>query len=160
MVRSSVSILGMVALLMGISAGSALAQNQPPAPVTLADVVAEIRELRAAIEESGKQQLLASVLATQQSRIQPLNAQLYETRKEIEAAGKTARLTGTAVRDLHADASERGREMLARAKAALQEASDHESALRRREAEIRQELSIEEGKFSDLMAQFFRTIRR
>jgi hypothetical protein len=159
--RSGIVVFVIVALaLVGYLSRPTQAQSQVPGQVTLADVVAEIRQLRAVTEENGKQQVLASMLLAQQGRIQPISNRLFETRKDIEETDRSLLTATTSLRALQATSGPLTEERTAIARHVFEEARDKMAALRSRESDLASELGREEAAWADLMAQLQRSIRR
>lgn len=162
--RSRISILAALAFVTvaaWATFGGVAAQTQQPSGGSLAEVAAEIRLLREAIEANGRTQALAAYATLQQSRIQPLTAELLATRKELDEAARTLRAlqqdlaSAPPIGDTTAD-----RTIQAMRTAGLRTAESKEAVLRARESDLSSRLQHEEFVWSQLMTQLQQAIRR
>jgi hypothetical protein len=149
--------LGAIALW---SWGTVTAQSQQPASGGC-DVAAELRLLREIVEANGKTQALSSYAALQQSRIQPLTAELLATRKQLDEATLTLRSVRAHLQDFQptgnssADVAIRTTQV-----EAVKNAETREAMLRAREGELSTKLQNEEAIWQQLMAQLQQVIKR
>ena len=159
------SVVAVAAVLLGSGFGL-FAQAQTPSGGSLAEVAAEIRLLRTALEENGNKQTLASMLSAQQARLQPHVSQLAEVRKQLDEAMNATRTLNTSLLSFQAEppgsaaqASARTG-MLKQMQASLQAAQIRESELRGREVEAAQAMQREEAVWLDLMNRLQQSIKR
>ena len=164
------------ALCCALTAGVVLrAQVQPapaPAPSSFADLIAEVRQLRATVEDSNRRQshiqMLSVYLAAQQSRLVETANRLEATRRQLsDAAQRTAE--GERVVKMFAGDQDQATpspfpsEAGALAdifKPQLDAAKAREHHLRAREAEMVQALQIEEARWTDLMARLEQSVKQ
>jgi DNA repair exonuclease SbcCD ATPase subunit len=144
---------------------------QDMTPASMSALIGEVRQLRVAIEESGKRQsetqALAVYLSAQQSRLVQISQQLEATRAQLtETSGQLQQFKGL-LTSMQADTtsinpSERqeAEGFLKMFKPQLDQAALKEQQLRAREAELAQSLVTEQGRWSDLISRLEQMIKR
>jgi len=147
------------------------AQNQTP-DGTLGALIAEVRQLRLAVEESGRTQsqiqMLSVQLSAEQSRIVQLAARLDATRRDLTEASAHAKEAASLVARAQAEAADAADPderagsggMLQIFKQQADVATGREQQLRAREAELLQAVQFEEGRWNDLIAKLADSVKR
>ena len=166
-------LAGLVALVLVSGPVSALAQGQAqPAPDSLSTLVAEVRQLRLAIEESNREQsrvqYLAVYLSAQQSRLMQLNTRLDAVRTELSGAQAQSQAVAQLVAQAQAEAAaalgpeerEQAEKMGQMFKAQVASALEREQQVRNRESELAQILLVEEGRWTDLISRLEQSVKR
>ena len=163
------------ALVIAVSAGALLAQS--PTEVTgpagsLAALTGEVRQLRLAVEESGKRQgqtqAISVYLAAQQSRMVQLSTRLDAVRKELGAAEATsaqlvslaASMAGDLTRSLPPEERNETTGILQLFKDQAAGAVAREQRIRQQESELLQAIQVEETRWRDLIARLQQTVER
>ena len=166
-------LAGLVALLLVSGPVSALAQGQAqPPPDSLSALVAEVRQLRLALEESNREQsrvqYLAVYLSAQQSRLMQLNTRLDAVRTELSGVQAQSQAVAQLLAGAQAEAADAGapeqREQAAKMsqvfKAQVASALEREQQVRNRESELAQMLLVEEGRWTDLISRLEQSVKR
>ena len=166
-------LAGLVALLLVSGPVSALAQGQAqPAPDSLSMLVAEVRQLRHAVEESNREQsrvqYLAVYLSAQQSRLMQLNTRLDAVRTELSGAQAQSQAVAQLLAGAQAEAAdavapeerEQAAKMSQMFKAQVPNALEREQQVRNRESELAQMLLVEEGRWTDLISGLEQSVKR
>lgn len=159
-VLAGVSMLAVVSVSLR---ASVVSQTQPVAPGSMAEVVAEIRLLRASFEERSRHQAIAAAMAAQQARVQPLVVQLGEARKDLDKAAADTRAASQAVQELQYNVSGSVKslpDITRRFQTTATLAAAKETDLRRREGDLVQAIEREDAVWSDLLARLQEAIRR
>jgi hypothetical protein len=163
------------ALVLAVSAGALLAQSpsEIAAPGgSLAALTAEVKQLRLAVEESGRRQgqtqAISVYLAAQQSRMVQLSTRLDAIRADLSAAVAVSRQMVTLAANAEGDlartmpAEERAEaasmQQLFRQQAAG--AVEREQQLRQQESELVQAIQVEETRWRDLIARLQQAVDR
>lgn len=160
--------LGVVAI-----AGPARAQTpQPVATVSLTELTAEIRLLRAAIEEGSRRQsetqAISIYLSAQQSRMVQLSNRLDDVRGELADATavfqqvqqRASSSQEALERPLRAEERREIEAALPHVKAEVSQAAAAVQQLRSRESELVQALQTEDVRWNDLIGRLEQMIRR
>jgi hypothetical protein len=168
------AVVGCSALVL-VGAGVVWAQASAmpqAADGSMAALVAEVRQLRAAVETSTRTQTqtqaLGVYLSAQQSRIAVIGSRLDAVRAELVAAKGRARDTASLVahaqRELAqaADAGDRSQAdgLYQMFKQQADRAAETEQDLRRREADVAQSLQLEEQRWAELIGRLEQTIKK
>lgn len=160
---ATVAVVAAVALTSGLRV---FAQTQATPGGSLAEIAAEIRLLRTALEDNGNKQTLASMLTAQQGRLQPYISQLAQIRSLLDDAVIQTRNANASYLATQAETEAPGplararEEILKGMQRNLDTQTAKENDLRNREAEIRQALQREEAVWNDLMNRLQQSIRR
>ena len=140
-------------------------------PASMSALIGEVRQLRVAIEESGKRQTetqaMAVYLSAQQSRLVLISQQLEATRSQLtETSGQLQQfkslftsMQGEAT-SVNPGEREEAEGFLKMFKPQLDQATLKEEQLRAREAELAQALVTEQGRWSDLINRLEQMIKR
>ena len=152
-----VRIVALAALvgIAGWTMARAAAQTQTR-DATLADVVAEIKLLREAVDNSHRTQALTSVVALQQAKTQAIADELANLRRDLDGATDVSRQTERALAELQAPIQPRDQIL----RASLRQIEGRIAALRRQEAELSQRLQSENAAAAKLAAQLQAAVRR
>jgi uncharacterized coiled-coil protein SlyX len=164
----------LVPLAMLFAAGSAIAwaQARSDEPGSMTALIAEVRQLRLAVEESSRQQAqiqgLSVYLSAQQSRLTQIGAQLDAVRNELANATARAQevanlLSGAqteATRASTAEEREQATEMARMFKKQAAEAAERERQIRERELALAQTLQNEEGRWVELVTRLEQSVKR
>lgn len=138
----------------------------------LKELVAEVRSLRAVIEQYANAQIqsqaVGELLSVQQRRVSDVTARLDSVRQELDGSASETRRITAAVTGLEeslrraSDPNERGQlEMQLRAnRSELEQRAAQEQGLRGRESELLNSLGIEEAKWSELVDRLNQWLRR
>ena len=149
-----------------------LAQASDAGTGSLRELVAEIRQLRVAVEQSTRTQTQAQALgiflSAQQTRIVQVTARLDTARRELEGIERQSAAFATQLEELEevtpktADPNERmARDEQAReAKLALKHIAGQEQQARARESEMLQLWQQEEARWNDLIARLQEIVAR
>ena len=168
--RRVLLVLGL-ALTTTAAVGAAWSQARPEEG-SLATVAAELRQLRATVEESirtqSQTQALGVLLATHQSRVAQLTMRLDAVRAELTAATEKARSLATMVASRQAelgrvtDATQRNEldRMLRGDKEEADKAAGAEFALRAHESQLLQELQAAEARWTEFVERLEQAIKR
>lgn len=162
------------ALCCALAAGAILrAQGQPdPAPPSVAGVIAELRQLRAAVEESNRRQsriqMLSVYLSAQQSRLVETANRLEATRRQLSEAVARTGESQRVVEMFEGDPTAGTRPAFPSEAAGLVEmfkpqldaAKEREDQLRARETEMVHALQVEEARWTDLMARLEDSVKQ
>ena len=158
-----------VAALSALTISSPRLRAQAGTP-ELSAVVAELRQLRLAVEDATRAQTqtqgLAVYLSAQQSRFVQTSSRLDAVRKDLDAAVGRVRTLTAELADLQrafARATEFRAEYEGRIeqlKRDLAQATDTEQRLRLRETELTQAFQQDEATWRDLIARLEQTIKR
>jgi chromosome segregation ATPase len=155
------------------AAATASAQTSDPESVkVLRELVAEVRSLRAAIEQYANAQIQAQavgeLLSVQQRRVADVTMRLDQTRRELDGTSSESRRLSAQASDL--EESVRGAtdpklrieiEMQQRAlKQELERHEEQEQTLRSRETDLINSLAVEEAKWNDLVERMNQWLRR
>jgi len=161
-------------LAVGWTAG-VVAQNVDGGAISngaLTPLVAEIRQLRLAVEESARAQnqtqALATYLSAQQIRLSQLSGQHDDARREVESLQDQLQNMSRQASQLEeqgmtlADANQRVEfdRVLKEAKRRVQQVSTRLQATQAREAELAQLTQAEETRWSELVARLEQSTRR
>lgn len=98
-----------IAVAMTMSAAAVIAQRsaEPPGGATLADVAAELRQLRLAVEESTRRQTethaLGVFVSGQQSRLVQATTRVDGARRELDVVANRSNQLSTALTDSEAE---------------------------------------------------------
>jgi len=144
---------------------------QDMTPASMSTLIGEVRQLRVAVEESGKRQTetqaLAVYLSAQQSRLVQISQQLQSTRTELTEVSGQLQQFKTLLTSMQADATsinpgerQEAEGMMQLFKPQLDQAALKEQQLRAREAELAQALVTEQGRWSDLITRLEQMIKR
>jgi len=159
-----------VIAVVGMSAAVVLAQSRTTDADagSMAALIAEVRQLRLAVEQSARSQTqtqaLSVYLSAQQARLVQVAAQLDSSRKELGAASDKVREVADRLSNLDGvpdafDPSERAQveKAIAQQRQALKQEQTRmalqEEQARSREAELVQMFQVEESRWSDLIAR-------
>ena len=166
-------IVGVIAIVVAGSAAALWAQTRvEDGGGSLAALTAEVRLLRAAVEESSKAQTqtqaLGVSLSAQQSRMQQISSRLETTRSELVAVTARLREANRLLEGAKADLAqttnpqERKQEegMIAMFAQGVADTTEQERRLRARDAELTQALQIEEQRWADLIARLEQLTRK
>ena len=147
------------------------AQNASPDPGSIGALVAEVRQLRLAVEESTRSQsqtqALGVYLSAEQSRLIQLSSRLDAVRTQL--AGVTARslqaanylADGRAAVLLHmSHAVTDGLGMVEMFKQQADAVADEEQQIRNRESELVQSFQTEEARWIDLVTKLEQLVRK
>ena len=146
--------------------------QEEQAPGSLAGVIAEIRQLRVAVEESNRRQshiqMLSVYLSAQQSRLVETANRLEATRRELEEAVARTQEGQRVVKMFTGDPAEAGQPPFPPEAAGLADmfkpqidaAREQEARLRAREAEMWQALQLEEARWDDLIARLEQSVQQ
>jgi hypothetical protein len=165
-------VLVPIAILFAAGSAIAWAQARSEEPGSMTALIAEVRQLRLAVEESSRQQAqiqgLSVYLSAQQSRLTQIGAQLDAVRHEL--TGATARtqefanlLSGAqteAARASTADEREEANEMARTFKQQAAAAAERERQIREREAVLTQVSQNEESRWVELVTRLEQSVRR
>ncbi len=155
-----------------LCAATLLAQATDPAPGSLGELTAEIRQLRFAIEQSSRTQTQAQALgiflSAQQSRILQVTTRLDEARRELGAAAQRAVATSNELARLEeaiphlADPNERMavEDRTKSLKLESKNIATQEQQARTHEAEMLQAWQQEEARWNDLIARLQQIAQR
>ncbi len=159
--------------LLGAGATVIRAQAGPePTGGSLATLIAEVRQLRQAVEDSAKSQSQAQAigvyLSAQQSRLVQITTRLDTLRAEINGAAlqtqAVSRVLATAEtaqsQPMSPEERAESSDMMRWFKEQVDQAKHREQQLRQREAELLQSYQVEENRWNDLIAQLDRLVRR
>ena len=159
-------------VIIGTAAATTWAQApQDLTPASMAALINEVRQLRGAIEESGRRQnetqAMSVYLSAQQSRMVQMSQQLEATRKELATVAAQTTQFQEMIKGVFGDANSIDPEerkaaegMLAMFKPQLDAAQKQEQTLRAREAELSQALLTEDGRWRDLITRLEQMIKR
>lgn len=164
-------VTGLVVL---VGAGTAViwAQNTAPEPGSLGALVAEVRQLRLAVEESTRSQsqtqALGVYLSAEQSRLIQVSSRLDAVRAQLAGAASQTRqfanylATAQAeVRDAKtADDRAQAAGMVEMFKQQSDAAAAQEQQLRDRESELVQSFRAEESRWTDLITRLEQLVRK
>ena len=147
-----------VAVVVGVAGWTMarVAAQSQTRDATLADVVAEIKLLREAVDSSHRTQALSSMVALQQARTQAIADELATLRRDLDGATDVFRQTERALADLHSPIQPRDQIL----RASLRQIEGRIAALRRQEAELTQRLQSENAAATKLFAQLQTSVRR
>ena len=164
---------GIIAVAMTMSAVAVIAQRGTEAPggASLADVAAELRQLRLAVEESTRRQTeahaLGAYLSAQQSRLVQVTSRLDVARRELDAVSLRSNQLSTALtnneEELRSARPELRSELEMQARGLKEQLETVPAQLRQaqiREAELSQILQAEEARWTDLIAKLEQVVRR
>jgi len=164
-------VAGVVAVT-AISTAVIWAQNSTPDPASLGALVAEVRQLRVAVEESTRSQsqtqALAVYLSAEQSRLIQLTSRLDAVRTQLAGAASQTRqfasylATAQAeVRDAKtADERAQAAGMVDMFKQQADTAAAQEQQLRDRESQLVQSFQAEEARWTDLVTKLEQLVRK
>jgi hypothetical protein len=149
------------------------AQSAAPESVQLLkELVAEVRGLRAAIEQYANAQIQAQavgeLLTVQQRRVSDVTGRLDAARRELEGSGaEMRRITGALSgldEELRRASDPRERAQLEAAQRAmkgeLDRRTDQDQVIRSRESELSGALGVEEAKWNELVDRLNQWLRR
>jgi hypothetical protein len=123
---------------------------------TLADVVAEIKLLREAVDDNNRTQALTSMIAHQQTKAQSIADELMNLRRDLQTAVEVSRQTERALADLQAPIAPRDQIL----RDSLDQLERKIATLRRQESELTQRLLNENAAAAKLAAQLQTPIKR
>lgn len=161
-----------IAVAMTMSAAAVIAQRSTDAPGgSLADVAAELRQLRLAVEESTRRQTethaLGVFVSGQQSRLVQATTRLDGARRELDVVSNRSNQLSTALTDSEAEirsAKPEERPALElharRLKEELEMIGPQLQRAQMREAELSQVLQAEEARWTDLLTKLEQLVRR
>ena len=150
--------LVVVAVLVGLTGWTIAraAVKTQTREATLADVVAEIKLLREAVDASNRTQALTSMIALQQTRAQSVADELAILRRDLQSAVEVARQTERALAELQAPIASRDQIL----RTSLDQLEARIATLRRQESELTQRLLSENAAAAKLTAQLQTTVKR
>ena len=164
---------GAIVVAMTMSAAAVIAQRGSDAPAggSLADVVAELRQLRLSVEESTRRQAethaLGVYLSSQQGRVVQVASRWDAARRELDAVSLRSTQLSAAFtnneEELRAAKPEVRAQLEARSRALKEELETVPAELRQaqiREAELSQLLQAEEARWTDLIARLEVLVKR
>jgi hypothetical protein len=167
------TITALATLVLAAGATALWAQAQVPDTGSLAALTAEIRQLRVAVEESGRTQgqtqALAIYISAQRDRMIQMSARFDAGQKELDAVSMQTRGMAEGVAavqrettDTNLDAVQRRRatEQLAALRGEYAQRTAREQELRARLLELQQAIHGEEARWGQLIAQLEQAIRR
>ena len=153
-------------LAVAVCAATLLGQAHNPAPGSLGELTAEIRQLRFAIEQSSRTQTQAQALgiflSAQQSRITQVTARLDDARRELQEITQQSRAFANelaaidaATARMAADPAERLalEDRSKSLKLELKSTAEQEQQARVHEADMMQAWQQEEARWNDLIAR-------
>ena len=162
-----------LAVLFAVASAVAWAQARNDEPGgSLSALIAEVRQLRQAVEESSRQQAqiqgLSVYLSAQQSRLMQIGAQLDALRTELTSASGQSQqfanlLSGAqteAARATSVEEREQAADMSRLFKQQAAAAAERERQIRERESVLTQVLQTEEARWLDLMNRLEQSVKR
>ena len=162
-----------LAVLFAVASAVAWAQTRNDEPAgSLSALIAEVRQLRQAVEESSRHQAqiqgLTVYLSAQQSRLMQVGAQLDAVRTELAAASARSQefanlLSGAqteAARATSVEEREQASDMTHMFKQQASAAAERERQVRERESVLTQVLQTEEARWIDLMTRLEQSVKR
>jgi hypothetical protein len=169
----TVAVLAAAALVTTATALWAQAAAQTPDPGSLAALTAEIRQLRLAVEESGRAQgqtqALTVYISAQRDRMVQMANRADAANKELEAAATAASEMANQLTHIERNAAAPGTspgmrlamtQEIEGVRAEVARRRAQEQALRTRVLEMTQGLQVEEARWADLISRLEQTIRR
>jgi hypothetical protein len=163
--------LAALAVMLTVGFATLWAQAQVPDPGSLAALTAEIRQLRVAVEESGRTQgqtqALAIYISAQRDRMVQMAARFDATQRELDGVSRETAELGRLVTGQQTAIATMPQQMRAAMTDELRvtqqrhaAASAREQALQTRVLEMSQSLQTEEARWSELISRLEQTIRR
>ena len=165
-------LIGSTFVLAAAAAATTWAQApQDLSPSSMAALISEVRQLRAAVEDSGKRQTetqaMAVYLSAQQSRMVQMSQQLEQARTELTTVAAGLVQFRATIKSMQGDAAsidpadrKEAEGMLALFKPQLDAAVQKEQQLRAREAELSQALMTEDARWRELIGRLEQMIKR
>jgi chromosome segregation ATPase len=169
------AIAVLAVLFFGASGAVTTLSAQSAAPESvqvLKELVAEVRGLRAAIEQYANAQIqtqaVGELLDVQQRRVSDVTGRLDSARRELDGTGaEVRRITGALSgldEQLRRASDPRERAQLEGAqrdmKAQLERLTDQDQMVRSRESELSSALGVEEAKWNELIDRLNQWLRR